>query len=69
LTLFIDAVADYLRKDLSPVPALIGSSEPDAIPQLPAVALSLVNVTSPHRGIGAIPRNEARGALAVTATM
>jgi hypothetical protein len=66
LTLFIDAVADYLRKDLSPVPALVGSSEPDGVPQLPAVALSVVNVTSPHPGIGAVPRDEARGALAMT---
>ncbi len=69
LSLFIDAVGDYLRADLAPSPPAIGSSEPDLVPQLPAIALSLSNVTRPHPGVGATPRAEARGALAMTTTV
>lgn len=69
LSLFIDAVADYLRGDLAPTAPAVGGSEPEAVPQLPAIALSVANVTSPHRGIGSTPRGEVRGALAMTATV
>src|SRR4051812_11675994 len=69
LSLFIDAVADYLRGDLAPTAPTVGGSEPELVPQLPAIALSVVTVTSPHRGIGATPGGDVRGALAMTATV
>lgn len=70
LSVFLDAVGDHLRKDLSPpAPALIGGSEPVGPAQLPAVTLSVAGVSSPHPGIGHTPRAAASGALAMSATI
>jgi len=69
LTAFVDVVGAYLREELSPKPPLVGDIEPDGPAQLPAVTLSLTGVTTPHRGVGAVPRPTLTGALLRTAAI
>ena len=69
LTAFVDVVGAYLREELTPQPPLVGEVEPDGPAQLPAVALSLAAVTTPHRGVGAAPRPTVTGALARAAAI
>jgi hypothetical protein len=69
VTLFLDAVSQYLRSDLSPAPALLGGTEPGGPKELPAVTLSLPSVATAHPGIGATPRAEVTGALQVSASI
>ena len=66
LSALTDAVAAYLSRSVVPAPALVGAAYPNTTNDLPAVVVSLIGITEPMRGIGAMPAASVTGALAVT---
>lgn len=66
---FLDGVRQFLEAALSPAPPLIGDGYPVDDDQLPAVAISLSEITEPLRGVGRLPAPTLTGALAVETTL
>jgi hypothetical protein len=66
-TAFLDALAAHLAAALSPAPASIGSAEPSAAAELPALVLSLDEVHRLGAGLGERAAMISNGALPVTA--
>jgi hypothetical protein len=64
-----DAFASYLQGALSPAPKLVGTTYPSAATDLPAVVVSVSNVTQQLRGVGKLPVASLTGALPVTTTV
>jgi hypothetical protein len=65
----LDAVRDFLETALTPAPKLIGDGYPVAAAELPAVTMSLSEVSQRLRGIGRVPVPTLRGALPVDTTL
>ena len=63
-TLF-DRVRQHLDTSLSPTPPLIGAGYPIAAEELPAVTISIAEVTERLRGIGRLPAPTLTGALRI----
>jgi hypothetical protein len=69
LTSLLDPVVQYLDGVLSPAPKLLGDGWPVRPNELPAVALSLADVSEHLRGIGRLPAPTLTGALRVDTTL
>jgi hypothetical protein len=65
----LDAVRQSLAAALSPAPALIGGGYPVKPNELPAVAISLGDVSEPLLGLGRMPAPTLQGALPVETTV
>jgi hypothetical protein len=65
----LDAVQQFLNTSLSPAPKLIGDGYPVAAAELPAVTMSLSEVSERLRGIGRLPAPTLSGALPVDTTL
>ena len=65
----LDDLAAYLAGAVDPVPPLVGIGTPAAPGDLPALRLSVRDVTQAMRGIGERPAQSMTGALAVTSTV
>ncbi|HEV8249643.1 MAG TPA: hypothetical protein VGQ15_06685 [Gaiellaceae bacterium] len=65
----VDSLRQYLETSLSPTPELIGDGYPVAPTELPAVAISISEVTERLRGIGRLPAPTVKGALRVDTTL
>ena len=64
-----DALAAYLESAVSPAPALVGSTYPAAVGDLPAVVVSFGEVVQKLASVGRLPAPSESGALRVTTTV
>jgi hypothetical protein len=69
LPALVDRVRQHLDTSLSPTPALIGDGYPIARNELPAVTISVAEVTERLRGIGRLPAPTVTGALRVDTSL
>src|SRR2546425_8535841 len=65
----LDALRTFLQTSLSPAPALVGDGYPIAPVELPAVTISLSDVSERLRGLGRLPAPTVTGALRVDTTL
>jgi hypothetical protein len=65
----LDRVRQHLDTSISPVPPLIGDGYPVAATELPAVTISIAEVSERLRGIGRLPAPTLTGALRVDTTL
>ncbi len=65
----LDTLRTYLGTSLTPVPPLIGSAYPIAAAELPAVTLSLSDVSERLNGLGRLPAPVVTGALRVDTSL
>jgi len=69
LPALLDRVRQHLDTSLSPTPPLIGDGYPIAAEELPAVTISIAEVTERLRGIGRLPAPTLTGALRVDTSL
>jgi len=69
LPALFDRVRQHLDTSLSPAPPLIGAGYPIAADELPAVTISIAEVTERLRGIGRLPAPTLTGALRIDTSL
>ena len=69
LPALFDRVRQHLDTSLGPTPPLIGAGYPIAADELPAVTISIAEVTERLRGIGRLPAPTLTGALRVDTSL
>jgi hypothetical protein len=69
LPALLDRMRQHLDSSLSPAPPLIGDGYPVAADELPAVTISIADVSERLRGIGRLPAPTLTGALRVDTSL
>jgi hypothetical protein len=69
IPVLLDRVRQHLDTSISPVPPLIGDGYPVAADELPAVTISIAEVSERLRGIGRLPAPTITGALRVDTSL